>query len=81
MKKNDLNNMRKKKKEDIEKTLVKKLEELEKTKMDMSLGQESNLKKVKMLKKDVAQLKTLIREKEIVKASKVKDSDEKGEEK
>lgn len=66
MKKNDLNKLKAKKAEELKKIGVDKKVELIKISAEVTAGNESNNKKAKNLKRDIAQILTIIREKEIV---------------
>lgn len=69
MKKKDLKTLRNKSKQDLRKTLIERQENLAKSYIKMKGGQEKNLKKSWRLRKDIAQILTLIREKEMSKKS------------
>lgn len=77
MKNKDLSDLRSKDLKELNKLLSDNKSELLKIKLDMSTGQESNLKKAKHLKKDIAQILTLIREKQIVRG--FENDEEKGD--
>jgi large subunit ribosomal protein L29 len=66
MKKNELTKLRNKKETELAKLINEKKLALAKTKAELGTGSEKNLKKVKNLKRDVAQMKTLLKEKEII---------------
>ena len=66
MKKDELNSLKKKNKEELNKLLEEKQVELLKVRAEMKVGKEKNLKKVKLLRKYVAQVKTVLRLQEIV---------------
>lgn len=66
MKKKDLQSLRSKSIKDLKKMVSEKKEEASETFIKMKTGQEKNLKKVKNLRTDVAQILTVIKEKEIV---------------
>ena len=61
--KNNIRDLRKKKIEDLKKELVEKTKTIEKMMMDVYKGKEKNLGKPRMLRKDVARIKTLLAEK------------------
>jgi ribosomal protein L29 len=63
MKKKDLTDLRNKKINELEKLLSKKRNELINTYAKIKAGQEKNLKKAKNIRRDVAQILTIIREK------------------
>jgi ribosomal protein L29 len=67
MKKKDLTDLRNKKISELEKLLSKKRNELINTYAKIKAGQEKNLKKAKNIRRDVAQILTIIREKELLK--------------
>lgn len=69
MKSKDLKTLRNKNRQDLKKVLTDKKEELAKSYIRMKGGQEKNLKKSWRLRKDIAQILTLIREKEMSKKS------------
>ena len=62
MKKKDLANLKGKKEGELVKLVDDKRKELVVTHAKVKAGQEKNLKKVKSLKKDVAQILTILRE-------------------
>jgi len=66
MKKKDLTDLRNKKINELEKLLSKKRNELINTYAKIKAGQEKNLKKAKNIRRDVAQILTIIREKELL---------------
>ena len=59
----DILDLRKKTIEDLQKELVKVQKDLQNTVSDVLQGKEKNVRKVGLLKKDVARVKTLINEK------------------
>ncbi|OGM19158.1 50S ribosomal protein L29 [Candidatus Woesebacteria bacterium RIFCSPHIGHO2_01_FULL_38_10] len=65
MKKKDLKILRLKKNEELKSLGYEKKKELLRIGAEVKVGKEKNLKKVKMLRKNIAQILTLIREKEI----------------
>jgi ribosomal protein L29 len=67
MKKKDLTDLRNKKINELEKLVSKKRNELINTYAKIKAGQEKNLKKAKNIRRDVAQILTIIREKELLK--------------
>lgn len=67
MKKKDLTDLRNKKINELEKLLSKKRNELINTYAKIKAGQEKNLKKAKNIRRDIAQILTIIREKELLK--------------
>ncbi len=66
MKKKDLTDLRNKKVSELEKLLSKKRNELINTYAKIKAGQEKNLKKAKNMRRDIAQILTIIREKELL---------------
>lgn len=67
MKKKDLINLKSKTEKELTRLSEKKVVELEKVRANMKVGQEKNLKKVKLLRHEISQILTVLREKEIVK--------------
>ena len=66
MKKSELKKMREKKATKLNEVVVKKRLELLKVRADIKASRESNLKSAKNLRREIAQLLTLIREQELV---------------
>jgi ribosomal protein L29 len=66
MKKKDLTNLRKKEIKDLEKMAKDMKLELAKATAEMRASREKNLKKTKNLRHDVAQILTIVREKELM---------------
>lgn len=66
MKKTDLKSWRGKKVEELKKVVIEKRLLTLKTMVKVKAGQEKNLKKAKNLKKELAQMLTIIRESEII---------------
>jgi large subunit ribosomal protein L29 len=66
MKRKELKDVKIKDISEIIKSIVTKKEELLKIQLKVKIGGEKNLKKAKNLRKDIAQLKTVLHEKEIV---------------
>ena len=66
MKKNELKSIRTKKIGELYGQVNKKKIELVKVKMEIVAGKESDLKKAKNLKREIAQILTIIKEKQIV---------------
>lgn len=66
MKKKDLTDIRKKDIKELGEMAVDKKKELAKATAEMGASREKNLKKAKSLRHDVAQILTLIREKELL---------------
>ncbi|MEJ2347777.1 MAG: 50S ribosomal protein L29 [Patescibacteria group bacterium] len=73
MKKKDLQAARNKKMSELKKLVSKKKQEVEVLQAKVKAGQEKNLKKAKNIRIEIAQLLTLIREKEIIKKEEKKD--------
>ncbi len=65
MKKKDLNTLRNKKSQELAKQVAKKKLELAKAFVKLKVAEKKNPKKARVLKKDIAQILTVIREKEI----------------
>lgn len=70
MKKAELTKLRAKGEEELEKIVADKRLEAIKTRADIKANREKNPKKVKNIRQDIAQILTLIREKEIVRDEK-----------
>jgi len=66
MKKKDLAGIRNKTRKELKSLAEKKAVELAKAKVSIKSGQEKNLKKVKLIRHEISQLQTVLREKEIV---------------
>lgn len=66
MKRNLLRDLRNKEIGDLEKMANEKRAEVNKTKAEMKASKENNLRKAKNLRRDLAQILTIIREKEIM---------------
>ncbi|MEJ2441583.1 MAG: 50S ribosomal protein L29 [Patescibacteria group bacterium] len=73
MKKKDLQAARNKKMSELKKLVSKKKQEVEVLQAKVKAGQEKNLKKAKNIRIEIAQLLTLVREKEIIKKEEKKD--------
>ena len=73
MKKKDLQAARNKKVSELKNLVSKKKQEVEVLQAKVKAGQEKNLKKAKNIRIEIAQLLTLIREKEIIKKEEKKD--------
>ncbi len=78
MKKKDLNDLRNKEAGELVKLLGKRSLEIMKVRAKSKVAKEKNLKRVKNLKREVAQIKTLIREKELIGESSEKEKEEGG---
>jgi len=70
MKKNELKAVRTKSSAELAKMLDDKTADLEKVRLDLVSGKEKNLKKAKNLKKEIAQVLTVINEKTLIEAEK-----------
>lgn len=70
MKKNDLIELRKQPAKAIKAKVQELTKELVESRMQMARGELTNLKQVKNLKADIAKLKTILREQEIMEESK-----------
>ncbi|MFC1710274.1 50S ribosomal protein L29 [Patescibacteria group bacterium] len=79
MKTKDLKSLRGKSIEDLEKLAGDKRNEINLTYAKIKAGQEKNTSKVKVLKRDLAQVMTIMRENEIIEESKPKDTKTKEE--
>lgn len=69
MKKQDLKVLRKKSKKELEKQIDKKRLELAKHAVKLKIGKKKNLKKGRLLKREIAQILTVIRENELIEQS------------
>lgn len=69
MKKNDLNSFRAKTAIELKKEVVKRRVEISSHYAKIKAGQEKNLKKAKNARRDLAQILTLIRQKELLEQS------------
>lgn len=72
MKKNDLATLRQKEVKDLEKMLKEKKAEVAKTEINTVAGKEKNVKKANNLRREISQILTLIREREILKKEETK---------
>ena len=66
MKKNDIADLRKKELKELEKMLEDKNMQMYKARTDVKTGKEKNLKKAKNIKREIALIATLVREKEFM---------------
>jgi ribosomal protein L29 len=66
MKRNMLRDLRSKKLTDLEKMASEKRAEVDKARAEMKASKEQNLRKAKNLRRDLAQILTVVREKEII---------------
>ncbi len=66
MKKKDLNDLRGKSLKDLEKILKEKMLEVIRTKTNLRISKEKNLKRVKMLRREFAQINTVLKEKRLI---------------
>jgi len=71
MKKKEMNELKAKDIKEMEKILSEKKTDIMKTRAQIVASKEKNLKKIKMAKRDISQISTIIREKQI--AEKLKD--------
>lgn len=81
MKRKELNDLRNKSDDQLKKMLDKKKIDVMKIKAKLKVAKEKDLKRVKNLKKEISQIKTVIREKELIGQNlkkKEKDSNKKG---
>ena len=74
MKKKDLQDLRNNKVVELEKIVAKKRQESVLTNAKMKTGQEKKVKKVKNLRREIAQILTIIREKQILEEEEKKES-------
>lgn len=74
MKTKELRSIINKSKAELEKTLSDKRTDLDKVRLDMSAGKEKNLKRLKSLRHEIAQLLTLLNQKKLVEAEKSKEN-------
>lgn len=70
MKKKDLQSLRAKEKPEIKKLIEEKVAELTHLTSEISLGRHKNVRAGKNLRREIAQLKTILREKEFVEETK-----------
>lgn len=70
MKKKDLKELKEVKKGELEKKISDYKKEILSTKADMAAGKKLNPKKVKMLRRDLAQTLTIMRQMEIIEGEK-----------
>ncbi len=75
MKKKELTNLLTKDVEYLTELIAKKRIEFTKTKAEMKVSKEKNLKKTKNLRRDLAQLLTILKEKEIIQKEKGENKD------
>ena len=80
MKKKDFTDLKGKTIKDLLKMANDKKSEVKKAKMNVLAGKDKNLKSSRNLKRDIAQILTLVREKEIVVKLKMKNEEVKTEE-
>ena len=71
MKKKEMNELKAEDIKEMEKILSEKKTDIMKTRAQIVASKEKNLKKIKMAKRDISQISTIIREKQI--AEKLKD--------
>ena len=74
MKKKDLKDLRTKKIAELDKLVIKKKQESVMASAKMKTGQEKKIKKVKNLKHEIAQILTIIREKQILEKKEEEES-------
>ena len=72
MQKNDLTNLRKKEIKDLQEVLNKKQVEAQEVYASMKAGLEKNLRKFRNLRREIATILTIIREKQIIESQKTK---------
>lgn len=73
MKKKDLTDLKTKEGTELTKTLKEKKGELAKVEIDIKAGKEKNVKKGNNLKRDIARLLTIMREKKILESETTKE--------
>lgn len=73
MKTKEVKDLRTKTIVELEKLLTDKKKDLEKVLLDMVTGKEKNLKKGKNIRHEIARVLTLINEKKLIEAEKIKD--------
>lgn len=73
MKKTEFKNLKSKKTEELKKMAIEKRLEIVKTKAKIAAGQEKNLRKARNLRKELAQILTVVKEMEIVSKLESKD--------
>lgn len=78
MKKKDLKALRSKSANELRKMANEKRQKANKAFVEIKTGQEKNLKEVKNLRKDIAQILTVLKEKEIVEEEKAEKKKGKG---
>lgn len=66
MKKSEIKVLREKNIEDLKKLFSVKKKEINKVMIEVSSGTEKNLKKIRFLRRDIAQILTIIRQKDIL---------------
>lgn len=66
MKKKEFNDLKKKEVKDLLKLNIEKKFEAKKAKLNMMAGKEKNLKIYRNIRRDIAQIETVIKEKEII---------------
>lgn len=76
MKKKDIQNLRVKKVEDLKKEAMDLMSKKAKTKVEILSSKEKDVKKVSKLARDLSQILTIIREKEIMGENDVKGKEE-----
>lgn len=77
MKKDELNTLKKKSKSELIKILDEKKIDLLKSRAEIKAGKEKNLKKVRNMRRYIAQVKTILRLQELVEDSKSGKEDKK----
>lgn len=80
MKRNEIKNLKTKDVKELEKSILEKNLELAETKAGMTVTKAKNLKKVKMLRRDISQIATVLTEKRLAEeVARIKDTEKKGE--
>lgn len=78
MKSKELNSLRNKDTQELKKLLDKKIMEAFQVKVNIKVSKDKNLKHVKMLKRDISQIATILRESELLKKDKLEKEESEG---
>lgn len=79
MKRKELNELRGKDTKALNKLIAAKKAEITKVKVDINVSKEKNLKKLKNLRHDVAQVMTLVKEKDLIGVEEIDEMDKEKE--
>jgi ribosomal protein L29 len=71
MRKNELKNLKTKQKKELRKMIDEKKRDLTKSLSELKAGREKNFKKPKSIRRDIAQILTVVREKELMEKTSV----------